>query len=89
MASINQAALGLAGEVIHHERLDTFGPDSLFESAVSPPFQGVQVSDVASVWIRPDASDEEDALIVGESVTIIIMIIVWAELACAVQVAPC
>ncbi len=89
MASASPAAPGLTVASAHAEGLANLRSDFAFECALPPPIQGVHGNDVATVWMLPVASDEEDALVAGESVTMIVIVIVRSEPACIVQVAPC
>ncbi len=68
MAPTSPAASGLHVEPVHAEGLSNLRSDSAFVSAVPPHPQGVQASDVASVWMPPDPSDEKDELVAGEFV---------------------
>ncbi len=66
MASSSPAAPDISVEAVYNEDLATFGSDSAIECHMSPRIQEVQDNDVASAWMLPDASDEEDPLAAGE-----------------------
>ncbi len=92
MASASPAAPELPVNAAHAEALTNSGSDLAPESAISPRIQGVHDHDFVgsgSVGTLPDASDKEDALAAGESITTVITIILWSELACVAQVTPC
>ncbi len=80
MASTSPVAPGITVEAVHNEGFATFWPDSVVNSAVQPPIQGVQNNDVVHTWM---AGVEEDALAAGELVMVIIVFLTcWRASMC-------